>query len=81
MDKAKEIEFVFHLMCEQLSISAPQIEPIFIALKDGKDSNLLETLNPQEISSLIKAFTLYHLLLKDLDSYHQSSSKTPCMTK
>ncbi|MCI5632480.1 hypothetical protein [Helicobacter sp.] len=51
-------------MCEQLRISAPEIEPIFIALKDGKDSNLLEPLSPQEISSLIKAFTLYHLLLK-----------------
>lgn len=45
-------------MCEQLRISAPEIEPIFIALKDGKDSNLLEPLSPQEISSLIKAFTL-----------------------
>ena len=73
MDKAKEIEFVFHLMCEQLSISAPQIEPIFIALKDGKDSNLLETLNPQEISSLIKAFTLYHLLLNVIDERYRLS--------
>lgn len=42
-------------MYEQLRISAPEIEPIFIALKDGKDSNLLEPLSPQEISSLIKS--------------------------
>lgn len=60
-------------MCEQLRISAPEIEPIFIALKDGKDSNLLEPLSPQEISSLIKAFTLYHLLLNSIDEHYRLS--------
>ncbi|MBX7490470.1 phosphoenolpyruvate carboxylase [Helicobacter turcicus] len=72
MDKSQEIEFIFTLICEQLDAVAPQICPLFVALKDGKDTNL-DALSAEDISSLIKAFTLYHLLLNIVDERYYLS--------
>ncbi|TLD84434.1 phosphoenolpyruvate carboxylase [Helicobacter sp. MIT 11-5569] len=73
MDKTKETEFIFTLMCEQLEVVAPQICPLFIALKDGstEDFNSFSTLSAENISHLIKAFTLYHLLLNIIDERYR----------
>lgn len=72
MDKLQEIKFIFALMCEQLDAVAPQILPLFLALKEGKEIDL-NTLSAIEISNLIKAFTLYHLLLNIIDERHRLS--------
>ncbi|MBD5165752.1 phosphoenolpyruvate carboxylase [Helicobacter sp.] len=79
MEKFKEIDFVFSTLSELLDEVAPRIKPIFVALKDNpsflfkEESDLLQELGSQEISNLIKAFTLYHLLLNIIDErYHLS---------
>lgn len=79
MAKTKEIEFAFSILSELLDEVAPNIKPTFIALKDNPsflfkaESNLLQELSSQEISNLIKAFTLYHLLLNIIDERYQLS--------
>ncbi len=79
MEKFKEIDFVFSTLSELLDEVAPKIKPIFVALKDNpsflfqEESDSLQELGSQEISNLIKAFTLYHLLLNIIDErYHLS---------
>lgn len=73
MDKSQEITFIFTLMCEQLDAVAPRILPFFQNLKDGKITDL-NSLNAEDISNLIKAFTLYHLLLNIIDGRHRLSN-------
>lgn len=79
MEKFKEIDFVFSTLSELLDEVAPKIKPIFVALKDNpsflfnEKSDLPQEFGSQEISNLIKAFTLYHLLLNIVDErYHLS---------
>lgn len=79
MEKFKEIDFVFSTLSELLDEVAPKIKPIFVALRDNprflfkEESDLLQEFGSQEISNLIKAFTLYHLLLNIIDErYHLS---------
>lgn len=72
MDKSREIEFIFGLMREQLDMVAPQISPLFLSLKDGNKTDL-NALSAEDISNLIKAFTLYHLLLNIIDERHRLS--------
>lgn len=75
MDKSKEIDFVFTMLCEQLEIVAPKITPFFISLRGGYSgiSTQLDMLSAEDISHLIKAFTLYHLLLNIIDTRYYSS--------
>ena len=75
MDKTREIEFVFDLMCQQLREVAPKIESLFVALKNGEFLESFETLKEREISDLIKAFTLYALLLNIVDEHYYKSQK------
>ncbi|MCI5969266.1 phosphoenolpyruvate carboxylase [Helicobacter sp.] len=78
MYKSKEIKFIFTLMREQLNAVAPKIEPLFVAFKEGfsKDSNSLNALSAEDISNLIKAFTLYQMLLNIIDEkYHLSTMR------
>lgn len=76
MEKSKEIDFIFALMCAQLDCVAPKITPIFASLKNASlqnDSSALHSLGGDEISNLIKAFTLYHLLLNIIDERYRLS--------
>lgn len=79
MEKSQEIEFAFLALSELLDEVAPNIKSIFVSLKENpnllfeQESNLLQELSSQEISNLIKSFTLYHLLLNIIDErYHLS---------
>lgn len=79
MEKSKEIEFAFLALSELLDEVAPNIKPIFVSLRENpnflfeQESNLLQELSSQEISNLIKSFTLYHLLLNIIDERYQLS--------
>lgn len=79
MEKSQEIEFAFSTLSDLLDEVAPSIKPLFISLKENpsllfqKESNLPQEFSSQEISNLIKAFTLYHLLLNIIDERYQLS--------
>ncbi len=80
MDKTKEIDFIFNIMCEELESVAPQIASIFISLRTAnisENADKFTKLNGQEIADLIKAFTLYHLLLNIIDERYRLSKNTP----
>ena len=75
-NQTQEIEFIFSLMRELLEEVAPEIREIFIALKEDKTADyaakkeVLKELESKDISKLIKAFTLYYLLLNIVDERH-----------
>lgn len=71
--RIKEADFIFSLMCELLQEVAPEIKEDFISLKEDTTIDyqlkrkLLDSLESKDISKLIKAFTLYYLLLNIID--------------
>ena len=77
----QERDFVFLLMIELLDEVAPNTKKLFIDFKEGMFSlykeELLKGIPPEEISNLIRTFTLYHLLLNIVDerSYLEKSSR------
>lgn len=77
MEKSKEIEFVFSILSELLDEVAPDTKPIFISLKNNPSllfqEESFKEFDSQEISNLIKVFTLYHLLLNIIDERYQLS--------
>ena len=83
MNREKELQLVFDLMLELLESVAPEIKNIFLRLKDEpslasklNNESITKNLSPNDISNLVKAFTLYHLLLNIVDEDYQIAQKT-----
>ncbi len=75
-NQTQEVEFIFALMRELLEEVAPEIQGVFVSLKEDKiashtaNKEVLKNLESKDISKLIKAFTLYYLLLNIVDERH-----------
>lgn len=71
MEQKKDTDFIFNLMMEFLDEVSANTKEFFIVFKEESshlyEKDLLQNLPSEEIPNLIKAFTLYHLLLNVID--------------
>ncbi len=71
MEQKKDTDFIFNLMMEFLDEVSANTKEFFIVFKEESshlyEKDLLQNLPSEEIPNLIKAFTLYHLLLNIID--------------
>ena len=66
----KEISFIFSIITEMLEESSPNTSRVFREIcttNDNAKQDLIKSLSNTEISHLIKALTLYHLLFNIID--------------
>lgn len=75
----KEISFIFSIITELLEESSPNISEIFKEIcttNDKSKQELIQSLSNTEISHLIKALTLYHLLFNIIDEINSIKTHT-----